>query len=70
MTLIVVLCLAFVYVLSIGPVAYSMDRGLVTERTLFTVYAPIWYARAKCKPVDKALGWYLGFWYRAARSAP
>ena len=67
MAFLVLLGFPFLYVFSIGPVAYSMDRGFVTERTLFTAYAPIWYACGKCEPADKALKWYLGFWYRAAR---
>jgi hypothetical protein len=56
--------LLLLYVLSMGPVCYLQTSGTVefNEDSIARFYFPVEWAGANCRPVGKALLWYLGLW--------
>lgn len=59
---VVALLLPIVYVLSIGPAVWLLNRGLLPETPLVTIYAPLeWLARSS-DWFQAAAEWYIQFW--------
>ena len=50
--------LSVLYVLSIGPVQWSVNRGYLPSWTS-GIYSPLWSLAANCEPAQTALWWYL-----------
>ena len=59
--------LVLVYFLSMGPAYRLFRKDAVKQETFSTVYAPILYLCNHCSPFDRAIDWYLEFWYSDAR---
>jgi hypothetical protein len=58
-----VMLLVALYVLSVGPMAWLVDRNYVDGNSplLSTFYAPLGWLAAYCQPVERALEWYMDF---------
>lgn len=57
----VFLLLPILYVLSTGPAVMLRDRGFITQDTLRTVYAPIFWL-SEYEIVRDGIEWYCEFW--------
>jgi len=51
--------LLFAYVLSVGPVAKLIDKGVIKEASVAPLYAPITWIIANWRPAEDAFAWYL-----------
>ncbi len=50
------------YVLSIGPAAYLVDRGIVEEEPLVYFYLPLIGLAEVCHPFEQGIEFYLNLW--------
>ena len=57
----VALMLLPLYVLSIGPVAWLVERNPSLEY-IGIIYAPIGFLADACQPIEDALMWYMELW--------
>ena len=51
-----------VYVLSVGPVGWLANRGLVDGEVALALYEPLFWAADKSRMTDRALWSYLDAW--------
>ena len=57
------IALPLLYVLSIGPAVRAVNRGILREETLGTIYSPvIRLADVGPAPLPKVILWYMGLW--------
>jgi hypothetical protein len=49
------------YVLSVGPVVWLHDHGLISE-AVAVIYAPLQYLHDHSKQAAGALDWYIDLW--------
>ena len=53
---------AVLCVLSIGPVGWLANRGVVDGQVAIVPYEPLLWAADKSRMTDRALWWYLDAW--------
>jgi hypothetical protein len=56
-----VMALFLAYPLSLGPVV-KFYRSRQVPGTVFILYAPLEYVDRHCRPVHRAIDWYLHLW--------
>ena len=55
----------FLYVLSIGPAIWLLDRGLISKRPFETVYFPLARLADKYPAFKSTIEWYADFWWQS-----
>jgi hypothetical protein len=59
---VVLLLLPMLYVLSIGPAVWLLDRGAISKKLLYTAYAPVDWLVHQNETFGDAMEWYCGLW--------
>ena len=54
--------LPVLYVLGIGPAAWTAVNYPATEKALEAVYSPLLILSDNCRPVSATLNWYMDLW--------
>lgn len=61
----VVLALAFLYVVSVGPAAALNERGVIPRAFMDAAYKPLTSLAEASRPAKRLLWWYLDLWISA-----
>jgi hypothetical protein len=59
---IVLALLPALYVLSVGPANYLFETGVISEKTLLSVYAPIHWLAQYSEVFESIISWYCWIW--------